>query len=263
MGLEDAILSMAGSPMIYLHKILPLLLSPIVLVILAVWLGMVMRRKGLIYAALVFLYVASMPVTGDFLTRLTERQAVRIPAEDAVSADAIVVLGGMVRHVESKNGFAAEWGDAADRFFGGVDLYRAGKGKNIYFTYGNVPWTSTLQPEGVVLADMAKALGVPEQHIHVSPDAHNTEQEALALRKMIQPEDASILLVTSAFHMPRARKLFEKAGFRSIIPYPVDFRVRQRSMTLMDFLPDARALLNTDRAIREAIGIAFYLVKSI
>ena len=256
-------LSMAGSPMIYLHKILPLLLSPIVLVILAVWLGVAMRRKGLAYAALVFLYVASMPVTGDFLTRLTERQAVRTLPEDAIPADAIVVLGGMLRHVQAINGAAPEWMDAADRFFAGVDLYRAGKAKNIYFTYGSVPWTSTLQPEGVILADMAKALGVPEQHVHLSPDAHNTEQEALALRKMIQPENASILLVTSAFHMPRARMLFEKAGFRSIIPYPVDFRVRQRSMTLMDFLPDARALLNTERAIREAIGIVFYRVKSI
>ena len=249
--------------MIYLHKILPLLLSPIVLVMLVVWLGVAIRRKGLSYAALVFLYVASMPVTGDFLTRLTERQAVRTPVEDAIPADAIVVLGGMLRHVQAINGDAPEWMDAADRFFAGVDLYRAGKAKRIYFTDGNVPWTSTLKPEGVILADMAKALGVPEQHVHISPDAHNTEQEALALRKMIQPEDASILLVTSAFHMPRARMLFEQAGFRSVIPYPVDFRVRQRGLTLMDFMPDARALLNTDRAIREAIGIVYYQIKHI
>lgn len=249
--------------MIYLHKILPLLLSPIVLVMLAVWLGVATRRRALAYAGLLFLFVASMPVTGDVLTRLTERHAVRISPEDAISAHAIVVLGGMVRHVESKNGFAAEWGDAADRFFAGVDLYHAGKAKKIYFTYGNVPWTSTLQPEGVILANMASTMGVPEQDIHISPDAHNTEQEAMALRKMIQPADASILLVTSAFHMPRARMLFEEAGFRSIIPYPVDFRVRQRDMTLMDFLPDADALLSTDRAIREAIGIAYYRLKQL
>ncbi len=249
--------------MIYLHKILPLLLSPIVLVMLAVWLGIAMQRRALAYAALVFLYVASMPVTGDFLTRLTERHAVRIYAEDAIPADAIVVLSGMVRHVESKNGFIPEWGDAADRFFAGVDLYHAGKAKDIYFTGGKLPWTSSQDPEGVTLAKMARSLGIPEHHMHVTPDAQNTEQEAVALRKMIQPQDASILLVTSAFHMPRAKMLFEKAGFRSVILFPVDLRVGQRDTTLMDFLPDADALLNTDRAIREAIGIAYYRLRQL
>lgn len=70
-----------------------------------------------------------------------------------------------------------------------------------------------------------------------------------------------IVLVILAFHMPRAKMLFEKAGFRSVIPFPVDFRVGQRDMTVMDFLPDAEALSNTDQAIREAIGLVYYQIK--
>lgn len=257
----DAIQKVAWDPMIYLHKILPVLFSPIVLVMLAVWLSIATRLRGLAYAALVFLYVTSMPVTGDALTRMTERYALRTPVSDAISADAIVVLSGMVRYVESKDGLIPEWGDAADRFFAGVDLYHAGKGKDIYFTGGKLPWTSSQDPEGVTLARMAQALDIPDRHIHVTPDAQNTEQEANALRKMIQPQDVSILLVTSAFHMPRAMMLFEKAGFRSVIPFPVDFRVGQRELTVMDFMPDPEALFDTDRAVREALGIAYYRLK--
>lgn len=247
--------------MIYLHKILPLLLSPIVVVLLMALIGLATRRKSLAYAALLVLYVASMPITGDAMMRLTERYAVRESAQHAAAADAIVVLSGMVRHVEAKQGLAAEWGDASDRFFAGVELYRDGKARDIYFTGGKRPWESAQEPEGEVLARMARALGIPSNHIHITPDAQNTEQEALALRKMIRPDNASILLVTSAFHMPRSVMMFEKAGFRSIIPFPVDFRVWNRDVTLMDFLPDADALADTDLAIREAIGIAYYLIR--
>ena len=60
-----------------------------------------------------------------------------------------------------------------------------------------------------------------------------------------------IILVTSAIHMYRAKKLFEKEGF-DVVPYKVDYKVSRRKVTnIMDFLPDAEALKLTGTGIRK------------
>lgn len=67
-----------------------------------------------------------------------------------------------------------------------------------------------------------------------------------------------ILLVTSAFHLPRARLLFEHAGL-SVIAFPVDFSYTQTgAVSLLDLLPSARALSWTQTAMREMCGRLFY-----
>ena len=55
--------------------------------------------------------------------------------EDMDVADSIVVLSGMIVPIKTKQGIAYEWGDP-DRFFGGIELIKAGKAKNIIFTGG-------------------------------------------------------------------------------------------------------------------------------
>ncbi|MFZ9995198.1 MAG: YdcF family protein, partial [Steroidobacteraceae bacterium] len=99
----------------------------------------------------------------------------------------------------------------------------------------------------------------------------NTEGEARAIAKMLMPAPApvpaqsdpkpvQIILVTSAFHMPRAQLIFEEAGLQ-VIPYPVDFRISAEGRDPTDFFPDPKALDRTDIAIRELIGRAFYRLK--
>ena len=69
-----------------------------------------------------------------------------------------------------------------------------------------------------------------------------------------------MLLVTSAFHMPRARRLFERAGV-SVIPFPVDFKVSAGgALSALDFLPTGAALRQTEMAMREGYGRLFYFV---
>ena len=89
----------------------------------------------------------------------------------------------------------------------------------------------------------------------------NTEDEAIAVKELIKP-CKKIILVTSAYHMYRAKKLFEGGGF-IVIPYKVDYKVSRNNETVvMDFLPDVESLKLTDTGIREIIGRIFYLVKS-
>ena len=69
-----------------------------------------------------------------------------------------------------------------------------------------------------------------------------------------------ILLVTSAFHMHRAQRLFERQGFK-VLPFPVDFQARADGTLWRDptqWLPSARALDDSSRALRELIGRLVY-----
>ena len=68
----------------------------------------------------------------------------------------------------------------------------------------------------------------------------------------------SVILVTSAWHMPRAARMFRWAGV-PIEPFPVDYRTDASGpLTVLDFLPSAQALAATETVLRECYGLAFY-----
>ena len=69
---------------------------------------------------------------------------------------------------------------------------------------------------------MAISFGISKQNILLTTNVENTDQEAKAVKKLLTSDKPIILLVTSAFHMPRAQKVFEAAGIR-VLPFPVDF----------------------------------------
>jgi hypothetical protein len=62
--------------------------------------------------------------------------------------------------------------------------------------------------------------------------------------------------------MPRAKAQFEAKGFR-VMAYPVDFLVSSgRQITISDFLPSAKALSQTELALREFYGRIFYQIRN-
>jgi len=77
---------------IYLHKILPVLALPTGLLLLLLLAGLLLRRRGLIWTALVLFWVCSTPLASDFLARALENGAERVAATSMPTADAIVVL---------------------------------------------------------------------------------------------------------------------------------------------------------------------------
>lgn len=246
--------------MIYLHKILPYAISPLVLILVLVAYGAFKNKKIYSLVGLVLLYLSSNSFIADFLFEKIEGKGVRTVAA-AQPADGIVVLSGMLTHVASAAGPAYEWGDA-DRFFAGIDLYEAGKAPRLIFTGGTLPWDKVAQNEGMVLKTFAQRMGVPEANITVSREAQNTAQEAQAVWELFaSSHPPKILLVTSAFHMPRAQRLFEQQGFE-VEAFPVDLRVRARAMTPMDFLPNPQALGMTDLFMRELLGRFYYQLKT-
>ena len=245
--------------MIYLHKILPTFVLTIMLVIIVILIGLIKNKKKLIYIAIGVLYIISTPIFSNNFFKLVEGSEYRKPISAIDSADAIVVLSGMLEINEVEDSTYVEWGDP-DRFFGGIELFKASKAQKLVFTGGKMPWDKVNKTEGEVLKEYAISNGIPSNKIFVTKDVENTAEEAVAVKELINPSKR-IILVTSAFHMYRAKKLFEKQGF-IVIPYKVDYKSEiNKEITIIDLLPSAVNLELTEIGIRETIGRLFYLVK--
>lgn len=242
--------------MIYLHKVLPFFLSPLFVFGALVILGVVSRRRWLALLAVAGLWLIATPLVSDRLVRELEEHRVRQDAMRMPLAGAVVVLSGMLTDAPSVDGVVAEWGDA-DRFFAGVELYQAARAPRLIFTRGKMPWSTSQESEGEVLRRHAVKSGVATSAILLTKEVANTREEAQAVRALLGPAAPDVILVTSAFHMTRARQIFEREGLR-VHAYPVDFKVGVRHTTVMDFLPDAKALRWADEAIREWIGQLYY-----
>ena len=79
---------------------------------------------------------------------------------------------------------------------------------------------------------------MPRKNILLTENVQNTDQEAKSVKKILTIDAPKVILVTSAFHMPRAQKVFEEVGIR-IVPFPVDFRNASSKLTFMHFMPSA------------------------
>ncbi len=254
--------------MIYLHKILPVLLLPTGLSLMLVVAGLWSRRRALCWAGVGVLWISSTPLVGDIAMRAVEGWSERAPLEAVVPGRAIIVLSSSL-NTPPGDPLTSEWtSGTVNRFEAGVELFQAGKAPLLVFTGGWVPWAPAARPVGAVLAERARALGVPPTDMVVTGKVANTAQEARAVAALLRDDAVRsaadtlkpAILVTSAFHMRRARWLFERAGV-PVVAFPVDYQVStNRRFTVLDLVPDAEALRQTDRALRELYGYMYYVL---
>lgn len=170
-----------------------------------------------------------------------------------------VVAPGKVRFSERTD---------ADRFFGGVELFKAGKAPVLVFTGGAAPWEANALPQGELphrLCNRHGRSGQADQE-HASCGKHRggsgicRESDARCFVAFRTAGTSCVLLVTSAFHRVPAQTPFERAGM-SVIPVPVDFNVSAGStLSVLDFLPTTGALAQMEMATRGGYGGALYSV---
>jgi len=245
--------------MIYLHKILPLIFSPLFFILSIIIFGIIIGSKKTSFVGVVILVICSMPiVSGKMIAYLESDYELNRPSE-IDTANAIVVLSGMVKTIKTKDSLDYEWSEAVDRFFAGIDLFRLNKAPTLIFTRGKVPWSIGL-PEGEFLREEAIKLGIPKKDILLTENVENTDQEAKAIKKLFSIDNPKIILVTSAFHMPRAQLVFEAAGL-NVIPFPVDFKTGAEKLTFMSFIPSAGSFALTNFFVREMVGRIYYNLK--
>lgn len=232
----------------FLRKLIEALLLPIGISALLTIASVVFRRRWVAIAGVAALCAFSTQFVGRLMIQPLERVYAPIAVAAAPNADAIVVLSGSILRGVAAPG--VQWGESANRFFAGIDLAIAGKARVIVISAGMFP------AEGVVLQQTAIRDGVPPERIIVTPRVLTTEEEARAVSKI--PAIHSILLVTSAFHMPRAVLLFRTRGL-DVTPFPTDERVLGTwTWTSAEFIPGSAGVRESENAMREYYGLALY-----
>jgi len=215
--------------------------------------------KKKIFISILFLWTFSIGLVSNLLLKLVEFPWVRIEEELAPIADAIVVLGNNGRPIAPGMGTVYEWNDP-DRVFAGIKLFKQGKAPRLFFTGGTTPYTH-VKTEGTLYKAYAINLGIPSNSITTTGRVFNTAQEALAIRKEFNQKNFpnKILLVTSAFHMQRAQKIFERQGFL-VHPFPVDFKTSKflKWQNPYQWIPNSHSLHKSSIALREIFGRIIY-----
>ena len=246
--------------MLFLNKLLPVFVLPVgwvcLLLILALW----RKQWWPVVVALLVLFVASVPAVASRLIGGLEAKFAAVPVAAAGPADAVVVLGGILGP-KAAPGYVTNWSETSERYDGGVELLRTGRARVLVFTGARIPWEKRTTLEGEDLKAIAVRQGIPSDQMLVTREIGNTRDEARAVADMARDRGwRSVIVVTTAWHMPRAAQAFRQAGV-AFTPFPVDFRCdRERSLSAVDFLPKAEALQMTETALREWYGYAFYAV---
>ena len=139
-----------------------------------------------------------------------------------------------------------------------VFTLKLNKAKKIIVTQGRLPWSMGLS-EGDILAEFIQSQGISSDKIMLTGIVQNTNDEAIAVSKIL-PKNSSIILVTSAFHMPRAEKVFQNQNLK-VISYAVDFRKSAKKTDIIDFLPSSKSFHESNIYFREMLGRAFYALR--
>ncbi len=232
----------------FLRKLAEAMMLPIGFCGLLIVVAVVLRRRLIALAAVVLICGLSTDMAGLSLLRPLEHVYKAMPVAEAPQADAIVVLAG--NQIRGVNPVGLQWGSDANRFFTGVDLARAQKARLLIISRGERPNV------GRILQQAAVRDGIPGERIVLTRVVLTTEDEARAVSEI--PGIHSILLVTSAFHMPRAVLLFRSRGF-DVRPFPTDQRVPAEAQPDMNkFIPRAAGLFNSETALREYYGLLVY-----
>lgn len=254
---------------LYLSKVLPLLVYPLglacILILLALFIRHSRWQRIILVIALLLLYLSGNKWVANGLARSLEWRY--LPPVEAPHAQAIVVLAGDERSANYPRQ-TPEVGEAGDRVIYAARLYHQGAAPFILFSGGPIEWLSTDTTPGDSAAYMLEMLGVPRSAMRFETGSKNTYESSVACWDILAAEDIrSIILVTSASHMPRSLGLFLRQGFE-VIPAPTDYTVTQvdidgmknASLTtrLIDLLPSANNLSITTRMLKEYIGLFIY-----
>lgn len=267
-----------------LSKLLPLALYPLGLALLLLSAALLGRRRRwgvwLGGSGLLLLWLASLPLISRELIWSLEERASRLVPSPLPRADAVLVLGGGVRPALAPRR-QVELAEAGDRLLTGIDLLRRGRAPLLVVSGGRVGFTAAdpSPPEAESAARLALALGVPPQRLlrNLGPGPEgprNTGEEAEALAALARRRGwRSLLLVTSASHLPRALATFQRRLPADLdlhlIPVACDYLLPARGHSgqltpaslLLDLLPSAEALAGTTLALREHAGLLVYRLR--
>ena len=238
-----------------LSKILLFLIKPIVWIFVLLIFAIAakqpkQRKRNLVSALIIFFFFSN----GFIVGKIINSYEARYPRTDKF--DVGIVLGGFSGLNKRNNEIAFNW--TGDRLFQAIALYKKGQIKQILLSGGSANLIDRKIEEGDLAIQYLKLVGIPDSAILIENQSRNTIENArysLALIAKNNPE-AKILVITSAWHIPRAKLIFDRQAKRKIEYYPTNF-IGNADFEFGDFIiPSATALVTWELLFKEWTGLA-------
>ncbi len=255
---------------LFLSKLLPSLVYPLGFACMLLIAAILVRKskklqRMILVIALLLLWVGGNRWVAYGLARSLE-QRYRTPSP-IPPMEVVVVLGGGTTAPEEPRTMV-EVNSAGDRLIYAAQLLREQKASYILVSGGLLDWEDRSTTPADDMASLLVWMGVPPEAIWLQDESANTYEDALYSAQILrQKEINEILLVTSAWHMPRAVRLFEAQGLE-VVPLPTDYNVTQQGWDqmlagdframILDLFPSAGHLSLTTRMLKEYIGLWIY-----
>ena len=247
-----------------LSKVLWILSQPGNLLLIGLCLGAVLmatrrwRKAGqrlMGVTAVVGLMIAVLPLGPWLVTPLEDRFPT--VTETPVRVDGIVVLGGIVDPVVTASRGQTAVGGAVERLMAFARLARQYPKAKLVFSGGSGSLTRQDLKEARFVDPVLSTLGLDPGRVMFDDQARNTYENAVLSHALAGPKPGETwILITSAFHMPRAVGSFRAAGW-SVLPYPVDYMTRAEQTAELQF-NFAGGLGTFGAGLHEWLGLGFY-----
>ncbi|NBX67695.1 MAG: YdcF family protein [Proteobacteria bacterium] len=236
----------------------------IVLVFLLFSLFQLARKKAkcalcFLTLAVLFLFLFSSPALSNSLLLKLETQFPALAVTAPEPADAIVVLGGTV--VPAKKPREQPEEPHGERLSRAAQLFLFKKSSLIIVSGGTAfPFLEKKpQPESMSMKEYLTNFQIPKTQIIEESKSRNTEENALYTAQILKTLNLrTIILVTSAYHMPRAMKWFNRIGVK-ITPFPTDFK-SESAFKWKSVFPSPEGLVNFSLALKEYLGLLAFSV---
>ncbi len=246
-----------------LSKVLWFLTDPGNLVLILLTIGTVLlwtpwRRGGrrlVLLSTLAFILLAVFPVGAIMLQTLENR--IPAPTQLPERVGGVIVLGGMVDQFVSRARGQASMGGAVERLTEFAALARRYPDAKLIFTGGSGNLLNQQDKEADYVEPFLHSLGMDTANVVFESESRNTYENAVLSKRLVSiAPDEPWILVTSAFHMPRALGVFRQAGW-PVIPYPVDYGTTG-TMELEPTFNLLGGVGNGSVALHEWLGLTFY-----
>ncbi|MET0516132.1 MAG: YdcF family protein [Nitrospiraceae bacterium] len=217
----------------------------------------------LLASSVALIFLVATPIPGRILIAALEGWYPPFHSTSTSKYDAIVVLAGGIYTKGSLRPENALTDYSRHRTTCGADLFLEGLAPRLLLVGGDSDIFLKGPVESQEMRRWALRLGVPGNAILTEERSRNTYENAANARHLLGK--GSILLVTSALHLPRSVALFKKQGF-SVTPVPCGYEARDRPgegldhLALLDFLPSVHALSISTHAVDEFAGLLVYWI---
>ncbi|OIQ97940.1 hypothetical protein GALL_199890 [mine drainage metagenome] len=242
-----------------ISKVLSFLIAPIAwIIILLLWMIITKSKTAKKKLSVVIICIAIL-FSNYFLYQQFALwwQPKRVTLEKGNHYSAGILLGGFANFDIHKQGFFTE---SADRFIQTEKLYHQGFIQKIIMTGGSGALIDNEAKEADFVKNELIASGVAEKDIIIENNSRNTFENAVFTKRIIDSLQLKgpFVLLTSAIHMPRSVKIFQKAKI-NVIPFPTDFHVIDSKLNWDEYIiPDLKLLNEWQYTIHEIVGIVAY-----